>query len=107
MQSVVRWHAGTTLQKPKPSRQYGSKAVQSTFLGGSFTRTVSSAIARFSLTRIDYNAIDESLKTLCITRTFTYACLILHGLSKKCEDKRLDDGPIFSDLAQFLLRDFL
>lgn len=48
--------------------------------------TVSTDITHVSVMRIGYNAIDEEVNAVCITRTYTYAYWFLYNLSHFCED---------------------
>jgi hypothetical protein len=47
------------------------------------------------LTRFGYNATDEYVTAVCITRTFAHACWLLRDFSDQCEDISLDDEPTF------------
>lgn len=50
---------------------------------------------RVSLKRIGYNATEEEVSAVCITRTSVYACCLLRDISNQCKDISLDDGSIF------------
>jgi stage V sporulation protein SpoVS len=61
---------------------------------------VSYAITRVSLTRIGYNAIDQYVNAVCITRTFASSCWLLRDFSDLFEDISLDGGPHFFFLSR-------
>lgn len=73
-----------------------------------FLNIASSAIRAFH--EREYAIIrDEWLNTLCIMRTFTYACSLLRDFSDHCQHTWMDNRPDFSvsDMTLFLLRDLL